>query len=390
MLPRDCSPRSLPTPRRRGTLFRVKLFLCGDVMTGRGIDQILPHPGRPQLYEPYMRSAQGYVDLAEQASGPIPRPVGFDYIWGDALAVLDREHPDARIVNLETAITTADDAWPGKSIHYRMHPDNVGCLSAAGVDCCVLANNHVLDWGYDGLRSTLATLHAAGMRTAGAGLTRAAAAAPAVLDGAQGSRILVFAMGMASAGVIEDWAATDDRPGVDFLHELSQDAVRAIARRVGEVKRGGDIVVASIHWGSNWGYGVLPAQREFAHRLIDEARVDVVHGHSSHHPIGIEVHDGRLVLYGCGDFINDYEGISGYEVFRPDLTAAYFPSLDATGRLAALALAPMRIDHLRVNRATTAEARWLAQALTRASREFGVAIAVEGEGDDMRLVVGRR
>ncbi|MGA8034301.1 MAG: CapA family protein [Casimicrobiaceae bacterium] len=368
----------------------MKLFLCGDVMTGRGIDQILPHPGRPQLYEPYMRSAQGYVDLAEQASGPIPHPVGFDYIWGDALAVLDREHPDARIVNLETAITTADDAWPAKSIHYRMHPDNVGCLSAAGVDCCVLANNHVLDWGYDGLRSTLATLHAAGMRTAGAGLTRAAAAAPAVLDGAQGSRILVFAMGMASAGVIEDWAATDDRPGVDFLHELSQDAVRAIARRVGEVKRGGDIVVASIHWGSNWGYGVLPAQREFAHRLIDEARVDVVHGHSSHHPIGIEVHDGRLVLYGCGDFINDYEGISGYEVFRPDLTAAYFPSLDATGRLAALTLAPMRIDHLRVNRATTAEARWLAQALTRASREFGVAIAVEGEGDDMRLVVGRR
>jgi poly-gamma-glutamate capsule biosynthesis protein CapA/YwtB (metallophosphatase superfamily) len=390
MVPRDRSLRSLPTPHRRARLRGVKLFLCGDVMTGRGIDQILPHPGRPQLYEPYMRSAQGYVDLAEQASGPIPRPAGFDYIWGDALAVLEREHPDARIVNLETAVTTAEGAWPAKSIHYRMHPDNVGCLCAAGIDCCVLANNHVLDWGYDGLRSTLATLHAAGVRTAGAGPTLAAASAPAIVDAAAGSRVLVFAMGMASAGVMEDWAATRERPGVNFLHELSQDAVRAIAHQVGEVKGVGDVVVVSIHWGSNWGYGVLPAQREFAHRLIDEAGVDVVHGHSSHHPIGIEVYGGRLVLYGCGDFINDYEGIGGYEVFRPDLTAAYFPSLDATGRLAALTLTPMRIDHLRVNRATIAEARWLAQALTRASRDFGVGIAVEGDGDDPRLVVGRR
>ncbi|MGE5669585.1 MAG: CapA family protein [Betaproteobacteria bacterium] len=366
----------------------MKLFLCGDVMTGRGIDQILPHPGNAQLHEPYMRSAQGYVDLAEEASGPIPRPVGFDYVWGDALAILERERPDARIVNLETAITTADDAWPGKSIHYRMHPDNVGCLSAAGIDCCALANNHVLDWGYDGLRSTLATLHGAGIRTAGAGTTLAAAKAPAIVDAAVGSRVLVFAMGMASAGVMHDWAASDDRPGVNLLGGLSQDAVRAIARQVREVKRAGDTVVVSIHWGSNWGYGIEPAQREFAHRLIDEAGVDVVHGHSSHHPIGIEIHERRLVLYGCGDFINDYEGIRGYEVFRPDLTAAYLPTFASTGCLATLSLAPMRIDHLRVNRATAAEARWLAQALTRVSRDFGVHLAVEGDGDDLRLVAG--
>ena len=366
----------------------MKLFLCGDVMTGRGIDQILPHPGDPQLYEPYMRSAQGYVELAEEVSGPIRRPVGFDYIWGDALGVLERERPDARIVNLETAITAADDAWPGKSIHYRMHPGNVACLSAARIDCCALANNHLLDWGYDGLASTLATLQRAGMRTAGAGSTQSAAAAPAILDTAPGSRILVFAMGMASAGVAQDWAATIDRPGVNFLHGLSQEAAGTIARQVAAVKRAGDVVVASIHWGSNWGYDVAPAQREFAHRLIDQAAVDVVHGHSSHHPIGIEVHHERLILYGCGDFINDYEGIRGYDVFRPDLTAAYFPSLDASGRLAALTLAPMRIRHLRLNRATADEARWLARALTQASRAFGIEVVVDRDDDedDRRLV----
>jgi poly-gamma-glutamate synthesis protein (capsule biosynthesis protein) len=358
-------------------------------MTGRGIDQILPRPGKAQLYEPYMRSAQGYVDLAEATSGPIRRPASFDYIWGDALGVLESECPDARIVNLETAITAADDACPGKSIHYRMHPGNVACLSAARIDCCVLANNHVLDWGYDGLASTLATLRDAGMRTAGAGSTQSAAAAPAILDVAAGSRILVFAMGMASAGVPQDWAATMDRPGVNFLRELSQDAAASIARQVAAVKCAGDIVVASIHWGSNWGYDVAPAQREFAHRLIDQAGVGVVHGHSSHHPIGIEIHHDRLILYGCGDFINDYEGIRGYELFRPDLTAAYFPRLDATGRLAALTLAPMRIRHLRVNRAAADEARWLARALTRASRAFGTEVVVDRDDDDDRRLVAR-
>ncbi len=64
---------------------RMKIFLCGDVMTGRGIDQILPEPCGPVLYEDYVRSALGYLQLAERANGPIPRPVDFDYIWGAAL-----------------------------------------------------------------------------------------------------------------------------------------------------------------------------------------------------------------------------------------------------------------------------------------------------------------
>ena len=62
------------------------------MMTGRGIDQILPHPGDPALYEPYMKSALGYVELAEKATGPIPRPVDFAYIWGEALDELVKPH----------------------------------------------------------------------------------------------------------------------------------------------------------------------------------------------------------------------------------------------------------------------------------------------------------
>ena len=113
-------------------------------MTGRGIDQALPHPAPPVLYESNIRDARDYVRLAERAHGPIPKPMDFASIWGDALDAL--RSADVRIVNLETCVTSSEDAWPSKEIHYHMSPRNVACLTAAHIDCCCLANNHALDW----------------------------------------------------------------------------------------------------------------------------------------------------------------------------------------------------------------------------------------------------
>jgi poly-gamma-glutamate capsule biosynthesis protein CapA/YwtB (metallophosphatase superfamily) len=122
----------------------IKIFLCGDVMTGRAIDRILPHPSSPQLHERYVTSTDGYVRLAETINGPIPRPADFSYVWGVALDEWRRAAPDVRLINLETAITRSESFFP-KGINYRMSPENVECLLTAGIDCCVLANNHVLD-----------------------------------------------------------------------------------------------------------------------------------------------------------------------------------------------------------------------------------------------------
>ena len=194
----------------------ITIFMCGDVMTGRGIDQVLPHPSAPVIYEPYLKSARGYVEIAEEANGPIPQPVNFSYIWGDAL------------------------------------------------------------------------------------------------------------------------------------------------------------VVASIHWGGNWGYEVPHDQTEFAHKLIDAAGVDVIHGHSSHHVKGMEVYKDKLILYGCGDFLNDYEGIRGYEVFRDDLGLMYFASVDpSSGKLIHLRMSPTQIKRFRVNRASRADALWLKDILNREGKKFG-------------------
>lgn len=350
----------------------LTLFLCGDVMLGRGIDQVLPHPGRPVLHEPYMRSALGYVTLAEQASGPIPKPVGYDYVWSDALAELGRRAPDVRLINLETAVTRSEDAWPRKGIHYRMHPGNIPCVTAAGIDCCVLANNHVLDWGYAGLEETLATLQQAGLKTAGAGLSGDEAAAAAELAVPGKGRVLVFAYGHDSSGVPPEWGAAGDKAGINLLPDLSEATADRIGRQVAAVKRPGDIAVASLHWGANWGYRIPGEQRAFAHRLIDAAGIDVVHGHSSHHPRAIEVYRHKPVLYGCGDLINDYEGISGYEEFRGDLSLLYFVTLDpADGKLTALAMSPLQIRRFRLNRASERDAAWLAEVLDRECRRLG-------------------
>jgi len=359
----------------------ITLFLAGDVMTGRGIDQILPRPGDPALHEPYVRSARRYVELAEEFSGPVPRPVDAPYIWGDALAELARVAPDLRIINLETAVTTSGDWWRGKEVHYRMQPANVAVLTAARIDCCTLANNHVLDWGYGGLTETLATLGQAGVHSAGAGTNRAEAEAPAVLEVAGKGRVLVVACGSVTSGIPREWRAAEQGPGVHLLGELSAAEADRLGELVKEVKRPGDIAVVSIHWGGNWGYGIPQEEREFAHRLIEGAGVDVVHGHSSHHVKGIEVYRERLILYGCGDFLDDYEGIGGYEAYRGDLGLMYFPALDpATGRLVRLAMTPTRLRRFRVNRAGRKEGEWLRGILTREGARLGTSVMLEPDG----------
>jgi poly-gamma-glutamate synthesis protein (capsule biosynthesis protein) len=153
----------------------VRLFACGDVMTGRGVDQILPHPGDQELRERHVDDARAYVRLAERASGPIPRQVSFAWPWGDALRVLDEMAPDVRLINLETAVTCQADFAPGKGVHYRMSPRNLPCVAAARPDVCALANNHVMDFGRAGLEETLAALNRAGLTVAGAGRDAAAA-----------------------------------------------------------------------------------------------------------------------------------------------------------------------------------------------------------------------
>jgi poly-gamma-glutamate synthesis protein (capsule biosynthesis protein) len=364
----------------------ITLFLCGDVMTGRGIDQILPYPSRPGIYESYLKSARDYVTIAEEKSGRIPRQVPFDYIWGDALTEFKQLAPDLRVINLETAITSSECYWPYKGINYRMHPQNTPCLTVANIDVCVLANNHVIDWGYEGLAETLSTLKNHGIGHVGAGANLAQAEAPLILDIPHKGRVLLYAFGHRSSGVPAAWRADLKRPGVALLESLNSAMISRIAADISARKQRGDLVVFSIHWGGNWGYDIPSEQRRFAHGLIDEAGVNIVHGHSSHHPKGIELYHGVPIFYGCGDFLNDYEGIGRYNDFRDDMRLAYFVTLKpGTGCVSRVVMTPLQIHKFRLQYPSLQDQQWLQKTMVRECAYLETAVS---ELEDGRFELG--
>jgi poly-gamma-glutamate synthesis protein (capsule biosynthesis protein) len=350
----------------------LNLFLCGDVMTGRGIDQILPNPNDPLIYEGYLKNAKDYVKLAEKASGPIEQPVDFDYIWGYAIGAM--KEADIRLINLETSITKSGD-YVNKGINYRMHPKNIACLTMANIDCCALANNHILDWGQKGLLETLETLVSAEIKYTGAGLNIREANAPAILSVKDKGRVLVFSFGLSSSGIPADWKATEDVPGVNVLDNLSMETIKRIGKEIRLVKQPGDLVVVSIHWGGNWGYKVQEPHRIFAHNLIDHAGADIIHGHSSHHFKGLEVYKNKPIIYGCGDFLNDYEGISGHESYRSDLGLMYFVKWDCTkGDFVSLMMVPTQIRKLQISKPGKEDCNWIKNILNREGKKIGTKV----------------
>jgi len=344
----------------------IKVFLAGDVMTGRGIDQILPYPSPSKIYESYVGDARGYLELAERTNGKINYPVSFDYIWGDALGELEKARPDVRIINLETTVTTSED-YLAKGINYRMNPKNIPVLKALGADVCVLANNHILDWGQEGLIETIEVLGKNGIKTAGAGRNYKEAREPAVFDLKEG-RVIVFSFGHYSSGTGVELEAKENKPGANILTDLSEKAVREIEKDIARVRKEGDIVIFSVHWGPNWGYRTDEEFDEFAHGLIDTGAVEIVFGHSSHHFKGLEIYKDKLIIYGAGDFINDYEGIRGYENFRGDLCVMYLPEIDSvTKKTVSLTIVPMQIKRFRLNYPRKEDVEWCYRVLQRDS-----------------------
>jgi poly-gamma-glutamate synthesis protein (capsule biosynthesis protein) len=390
----------------------VRIFLCGDVMTGRGIDQILPYPSNPELKEPFVKDARDYIRFAEEVNGKINYPVSFDYIWGDALKELEKEKVDIRIINLETTITTSNNFLP-KGINYRMNPKNIDVLKVFKVDVACLANNHILDFGEEGLLETIETLKKNGILTVGAGKNIEEASKPAVIKidpfpkvrvESEKVRVIIFNYADVSSGVPIWWKAEENKAGVNLwdadytdltqtrqnkiskwpaFHSVSytsssaKSAFYSTKSALNKISAGSAsssvksaFKIFSIHWGPNWGYEISEEERSFAHRLIDEANIDIVFGHSSHHFKGIETYKGKLIIYGAGDFINDYEGIGGYEEFRGDLVLGYVVEIKNL-KINKLILLPFRIKKFRLNYCTDEEIDWIFNVLKRESKIYG-------------------
>ena len=109
--------------------------------------------------------------------------------------------------------------------------------------------------------------------------------------------------------------------------------------------------------------------------------MDLIHGHSSHHFKPVEVYRNKVILYGCGDFIDDYEGIRAYEEFRDDLVLMYFAKIRLIDRaLAALELVPLQIRNMRLNPVSTSDRTWILERFNRECACFGTHAALRADG----------
>jgi poly-gamma-glutamate synthesis protein (capsule biosynthesis protein) len=207
-------------------------------------------------------------------------------------------------------------------------------------------------------------------------VNRTQANAPLIFDIPNKGRVLLYAFAHSSSGVPSAWRAGIKRPGVALLESLHRQEVIQLVKDISERRQKGDMVVVSIHWGGNWGYEIPIEQRRFAHWLVDLAGVNIVHCHSSHHPKGIEFYHGCPVFYGCGDFINDYEGIGSYDEFRDDLTLAYFVTLNpSSGKVKRVVMTPLQILRFSLNYPSEEDQAWLWQTMARECAQLGTGLS---------------
>ena len=296
------------------------LNLVGDVMLGRLIDQLLPnHVEEPSESRIISRYRSNFPDLRTYtANSP----------WGNAISLF--HSADLNLINLETSVTTHPTKWPDKVFNYRMHPANVEALKVARIDYASLANNHTLDFGKEGLVETVRTLKHAGLKFAGAGESREEAIRPAtLLLPRPASKENESGMGDPNSGehkkhTIDVYSASDhpsEWSNVPSFHLIDYSAsTRARLKTLLLSSPQPSLKIFSVHWGPNYSWHPSLSIHSLAHFLIDECGVDIIHGHSPHHVQGVENYKGRLILYGCGDFVDDYAVTPD---FRNDLSAVW-------------------------------------------------------------------
>jgi poly-gamma-glutamate capsule biosynthesis protein CapA/YwtB (metallophosphatase superfamily) len=327
--------------------------------------------------QPFTLAITGDVMLGRLVNEMIARK-GFAYPWGDTAPIL--RQADAVLINLECALTAETERWHDgnyKAFYFRADPAAVATLSCAGVTFASLANNHICDFGAAGLEETISVLDQAGIAHAGAGRDLAAARTPAVLD-VRGTRVAVVAF----ADHPQAWAATATSPGINYTPvSLDPEDFAVVEAALAAARRDADFVIFTIHWGPNMRARPTPAFRNFA-RQVMKAGADLFWGHSAHVVQGIEVHEGKVILYDTGDFIDDY---AVDRDLRNDLSALFLvhvrpPSVER------LDLVPVRIDAMQVNLAHGADRRWFVRRLTSLCNEMGTAVADDGK----RLLVQLR
>lgn len=292
----------------------MQILFAGDVMLGRLVNKVLAN-------------AQ------------------FTYVWGDTIDIIKRA--DFSLINLECPVSSKGKKWNKtfKVFHFRANLDAIQVLNSASIDYVSLANNHILDYDIEALLDTLDILDKNNISHSGAGRNLKEAMKPAILEKKLKPKPSnnnnpfhnvytekvnnndniknTIRIGIISLTDNEpEWEAKDDLAGINYI-PATLDPDRYYYRLqnyIEQAKTQSDLVIVSSHIGPHFRETPSVKYVNFAHKIIDFG-ADIYWGHSNHMPQGIELYkhnnNNKIILYDCGDFIDDYAIDSNY---RNDLS----------------------------------------------------------------------
>lgn len=239
-----------------------------------------------------------YVDERISKGTPKDRAL----TWGfDKVGELTRA-ADLFVANLECPFTERGTKI-AKNFNFKARPELVATLEAGGVDVVSLANNHLMDYGVEGLVDTLATLDAAKIRHFGAAESLSAARAPTVVE-VKGIKLAFLGYFFLGDRNIEppEVIAVEGQPGVAghfkdlaLLTAWVQEDVRAARKKA-------DLVIPFFHWGREGTPNLEPYQPKLAKAAIDAGAAAVIGSHP-HVLQGMELYKGAPIVYSLGNFV---------------------------------------------------------------------------------------
>jgi poly-gamma-glutamate synthesis protein (capsule biosynthesis protein) len=291
----------------------MQILFAGDVMLGRLVNKVLAN-------------AQ------------------FTYVWGDTIDIIKRA--DFSLINLECPVSSKGKEWNKtfKVFHFRANLDAIQVLNSASIDYVSLANNHILDYDIEALLDTLDILDKNNISHSGAGRNLKEAMKPAIIEkklklkpsnnhdsyynvhneevNNNGSKNTIR-IGLISLTDNEpEWEAKYDQAGINYIPTALDPDIYyyRLQNYIENAKKQSDLVIVSSHVGPHFRETPSMKYVNFAHKIIDFG-ADIYWGHSNHMPQGIELYkhndNNKIILYDCGDFIDDYAIDSNY---RNDLS----------------------------------------------------------------------
>jgi len=243
----------------------------------------------------------GDIMLASRV-GEVIREKGVDYPWAQVQDTL--ASADITVGNLECAVGGGNyTPVPDKKFTFLAVPESIAGARRAGIDVLTLANNHVLDFGPEALLETILVLKNNDILYTGAGGNAQEALEPVILE-RNGLKVGIVAFSLVVPWL--QWVAGPNTPGINSGYHYEQ-----VYNSVRELDKETDLVIVSLHWGTELADKPTLQQQELARKLIDLG-ADVVVGHHPHVLQGLEIYKQGLIAYSLGNFIftlsGDYRG----------------------------------------------------------------------------------